>query len=199
MGSKYFYYTYPSSSFSSRTMPQVVKWEEDVAVEVDESVDFRQHISLTLDKLPQKNIRPPKSDKYLKVNPILPEVFSRIYNLGLKLISEIDVSEGEFYLTKHDKDWYVVEYFSLDEKHRWSISIDLRDAVDNLWLMLFSSRGHKGRPQTRKKGTPISIAEFKQYLNLTLKFLSDPDSYKVYLYEYLKSFYALCTEDSDAS
>jgi len=195
--SKYFYSRDRDSSFSSRSQPQVAKWQNDMIVEVDENVDFHQYISLTIDKLPQKGIRPPKSNKYLKVDPILPDVFLKIYNLALRLIADIDVFEGEFYLTKHDKDWYVVEYFSLDEKHRWNISIDLRDGVDNLWLMLSSSPGHKGRPQTRKRGTPISIDEFKQHLNLTLKFLSDPDSYKVFLDDYLKNFYALCSGDSD--
>ena len=39
-----------------------------------------------------------------------------------------------------------------------------------------NSRGYKWRPNARKNGTPISLEAFKQFLNLTLKFLSDPDN-----------------------
>jgi hypothetical protein len=47
----------------------------------------------------------------------------------------------------------VVEYFYLDEKDRWKISIDLRDEA---WYFLVPVI----------KGTPVSIDEFIQYLNL---------------------------------
>ncbi len=49
------------------------------------------------------------------------------YTLTLKFIHETDIDNGEFYLFKNSSDWYVVEYYSKNEKDRCKIEIDFRD------------------------------------------------------------------------
>jgi len=191
---KYFYVN--RTSFSGTRQPQVTKWQPNFIVDVEENVDFRQDINLTVNKLSQGNMPVPKNSKYEKVKVITSEVFTNHYAPAVKMISELDISEGEYYLTRNNKDWYVIEYFSLDEKKRWSAQIDFRDGIEDLWLMVSSSPGHKGRPQARKKATAINADLFKQFLNLTVQFLFDSDSYFVQLNDFTKNFYALCLGDS---
>ncbi len=44
----------------------------------------------------------------------------------------------------------------------------------------------------RKKASPITEVQFKQFLNLTIQFLYDPDSLITFLNDYIKNFYLLC-------
>lgn len=52
--------------------------------------------------------------------------------------------------------------------------------------------GFSGRPTARKNASPITDLQFKQFLNLTLQFLYDPDSLTTFLNDYIKNFYKLC-------
>ena len=49
---KYYYITYP---WSKRGLPEVIKWNESFTFEVEENVDFRQVIDLSINKLANKN------------------------------------------------------------------------------------------------------------------------------------------------
>ncbi len=53
------------------------------------------------------------------------------------------------------------------------------------------------RPNARKSGTPISSTQFRQILDLTLKYLSDSESLKVLLLNYIKCFKSLCEGEID--
>jgi len=186
---KYYYITHPSSQ---RQLPEVMRWNESFTIEVEENVDFRQCIDLTVYKLKQKNIPKPVGDKYTKVKPVIKEIFLTHYTLALKFIHETEIDEGEFYLFKNSSDWYVVEYFSKDEKKRCKIEIDFRDSIEDLWLRFDCTPEFKGRPAARKKASPITNIQFKQFLNLTIQFLYDPDSITTFLSDYVKNFYLLC-------
>jgi len=185
---KYYYITYPSSQ---RHLPEVVKWNESFTVEVAENVDFKQVIDLSINKL-QKNVSKPVSDKYKKVKPVIKEIFLDHYTLALKFIHESDIDDGEFYLSKKSKDWYVIEYYSKNEKEKRKIEIDFRDSIEDLWLKFSSTPGFNGRPIARKKASPITEVQFKQFLNLTIQFFYDPDSLTTFLNDYIKNFYSLC-------
>lgn len=60
-----------------------------------------------------------------------------------------------------------------------------------------SSSNLRFRPSARKNGTPISSIQFKQILDLTLKYLYDADSLKVLNMDYIKSFKHLCEGEMD--
>lgn len=185
---KYYYITYPSSQ---RHLAEVVKWNESFTIEVVENVDFRQVIDLSINKL-QKNISKPVSDKFKKVKPVIKEIFLDHYTLALKFIHETDIDDGEFYLSKKSKCWYVIEYYSKNEKEKRKIEIDFRDSIEDLWLMFRCTPGFNGRPFARKNASPITDVLFKQFLNLTIQFFYDPDSLNTFLNDYIKNFYKLC-------
>ena len=185
---KYYYITYPSSQ---KHLAEVVKWNECFTIEVVENVDFKQVIDLSINKL-QKNISKPVSDKFKKVKPVIKEIFLDHYTLALKFIHETDIDDGEFYLSKKSKSWYVIEYYSKNEKEKRKIEIDFRDSIEDLWLMFRSTPGFNGRPFARKNASPITDVLFKQFLNLTIQFLYDPDSLNTFLNDYIKNFYKLC-------
>jgi len=189
--SKYYYISEVPVAYTSRRTPRLEKWNCNFSVELDENVDFRQYITLSIDKLLEKSVPKTKSTKYEKVRPIIKEIFLKRYSLALKYIQEEEVDEGEFYLNQHSKDWFEIAYFSKDEKRKQNIQIDFRDDIKNLWLTIDSSLGHKGRPNFRKNGKPITIDQFKQFLDLTLQFLYDSDSLFIFLENYLKNFYKL--------
>lgn len=186
---KYYYIINPSLQ---RNVPVVMKWNESFTVEVEENVDFRQDIDLSINKLSQKNISKPVSDKYKKVKPVIKEIFWDHYTLALKFIHETEIDDGEFYLSKKSKNWYVIEYYSKNEKEKRKIEIDFRDNIEDLWLMFRCTPGFNGRPYARKNASPITEVQFKQFLNLTIQFLYDPDSLTTFLNDYIKNFYLLC-------
>ena len=92
---KYYYITHPSSD---RQLPEVLKWNENFTLAVEENVDFRQVIDLSSNKFKQKSISKPVSDKYTKVKPVIKEIFLSHYTLALRFIHETDIDDGEFYL-----------------------------------------------------------------------------------------------------
>jgi len=187
--SKYYYITYYQFLYSSSNQqPILVKWNEHYYVDINENVEDRQVFNISIDKLSDRGFDKPKSTEFEKVKPILGDLFNDYYFLALRTLSAKDFKEGEYYIIKNRKEWIQVEYYPLKEKDRYSLSIDFNNNIKEFMLELNRSLGHKGRPNARKNGSPIEFEEFIQYLNLTLKFLADPDSYKVYLETYLKNF-----------
>jgi hypothetical protein len=168
--SKYYYISEVPVAYSSRRTPRLEKWNCNFSVEVDENVDFQQCITLSIDKLLEKSIPKTKSTKFEKVRPIIKEIFLKHYSLAIKYIAEEEIGEGEFYLYRHSKYWFQIAYFSKDEKHKQNIQIDFRDSIEDLWLTINSSQGHKRRPDFRKNGQPITVDQFKQFLNLLFNF-----------------------------
>lgn len=193
--SKY-YYKKPVNTYSSdRWVPHIIKWNKYYNVEVDENVEYIQRIEVVIDKFEGNRYGKPKSTEYEKVKPILEELFLDYYNLALRKINESDYEDGEIYIIKHSESWFEVEYYSVDEKDKRRFVIDFRDFIEDLNLTIYNFHGHKGRPNARKYGSLINSEIFKQFFNLTLKFLSDSNSYKIYLESYLKSFYGLARGD----
>lgn len=189
-----YYYNVPAPSFLNKGnhQPQVIKWNEDHLLEVNENVDFRQYISLTINKRKQRDIPKPVSTEFEKVRPVIKEIFLSHYNLAIKYIHESIIDQGEFYLYNRSKDWWQIAFYSKDEKNKTHIEIDFRDGIEDLWLMFICSPGHKGRPDYRKHATPITIDRFKQFLNLTIQYFHDSDSVQVLLEDYIKNFRLLC-------
>jgi len=194
--SRYYYVTPKNSDYSSRHFPRVINWNQNFYIEVDENVEFRGYIELYVGKFAEEMVDKPKSSAYEKVRPILKEIFLDHYLLALKLLNKIEVTEGEFYLISHSTDWFQVEYYSIDRKQK-NIRIDFRNSVDSLWLMLMGSSSLRSRATARKNGLPITATQFKQILDLTMKYLFDADSLKVLLLNYIKSFKRLTEGEVD--
>lgn len=192
---KYYYLSPKSASYSSiRT--NVINWNKNFYIEVDENVEFKPCIVLTVGKFSEEVVEKPKSSDYQTVKPILQEIFFDHYHLVLKQLNKTDISEGEFYLITHNKDWFEVLFFPSGKK-QINISIDFRDSIESLWLIFCGSSNLRFRPSARKKGTPIPSAQFKQIMDLTLKYLYDKDSLKVLLQNYIKNFKHLCDGEID--
>lgn len=185
--SKYLYITQSFSPYTSLLM----KWDVNYYVKVEEDVDSGQRISLYLDKFSEKEIEIPESCEYERVRPILKKVFLDKYDLAIKLLSDYEFLDGEFYLIEINSHFYQIEYFSFHKKVRHNIQIDFRDSISSFMLFINSSRNYGRRPTIRKKGVPITEVQFKQFLNLSLQFSYDPDSYFVFLDSFINNFHKL--------
>lgn len=92
--SKYYYITDVPIGFSSTRTPRLEKWNSNFNIEVEENVDFRQYLSISIDKLLEKQIPKSKSTKFQKVRPIIKEIFLKHYSLAIKYIAEEELNEG---------------------------------------------------------------------------------------------------------
>lgn len=187
----YYHISKISSGWNARHTSQLVRWNSNFKVDVDEEVDYYQYINLTINNLNQNNIEQPVSSEYEKVKPIVKETFIDHYLVALSNIHGIDTDEGECYIHANSKDWFIIRYFSKDEKRKQRIEIDFRNNVEWLWLTVNAEKGHKYRPSSRKHGLVIENIRFRQFLNLSVQFLQDPDNYLIFLEEYLKNFILL--------
>jgi len=84
-----------------------------------------------------------------------------------------------------------------DEKKRRHLSINFRNSIEDFGLTIHKMKSHKGRPSARKNGTPIEYDKFRQFFNLTLKFLADSESYMVCLDAFIKNFLLFVDNDAD--
>lgn len=184
---KYYYIKRVNIDLNWGRDSKVVKWHPEYQVDVDEEVEYYQYISVCVNKLGQKGIEKPSSSKYEKVKPIIREIFLEHYSLAVRNFQEYENNEGECYIHHNSKDWIVIRYFSINEKQKLSIEIDFRNSIDDLWLMIHREHGHKHRPTARKNGTAISLDDFHQFLHLTAGFLSDSDSFLVFVEDYIKN------------
>jgi len=181
---------------SSRWLPQLMKWNENYCVELYEDVEFSPHVYIWIDKLSNCGAAKPMSTVYKKVIPILKELFNDYYYLALKYINLTIIDEGEFYIIERSKDHFQVQYYSKNEKERLNLNIEFIDSFEFFDLTVNSIHGHRGRHIARRKGIPIEFEKFKQFLKLTLKFLSDHGSYVVFLEPYIKNFKNLVAGDN---
>lgn len=197
MGNKYYYIdlVYQSEYSSNNSQPELAKWNKNYYVELRENFEGWPYLSVTITKFKSDNFHKPQSDKYQKVKPIIEELFEDYYNNTLRTIYSTKLCKSEFYLIENSRDWYQIEYYSEDEKNKRKICIDFRNSIEDLWLMIYSNRGYSGRPQARKNGKPIKHEDFMMFFNLTMKFLSDHNSYQVYMDKYIKDFLKLVSGD----
>ena len=172
-------------------------WNKNYYIEVQENVEANQYIEVYVGRFAEEICDKPKSDHYERVRPILNELFFDHYLIALKRLNKIDLSEGEFYLIANNEDWFQVEFYSINRKPCNNISIDFRDSIDSLWLMVHGHSRNGRRANARKNGILITSTQFKQILDLTLKYLSDLESLKILLLNYIKSFKSLCEGEID--
>lgn len=194
---RYYYVSNKNPDFSRTYNSRLTYWNKNFTIEVDEDVDNCQYIEISVGKFADGISTKPKNNKYEKVKPILKELFLDHYLLAIKLISKINIDEGEFYLKTSGKDWFQVEFYSTDRKPHEKIAIDYRDDLHSLQLTLIGSSNMSGRPSARKQGVPMTSTHFKQILDLTLKYLFDADSLKVLLVNYINCFKQLSENEVD--
>jgi len=194
---KSYYLTTKGSDYSPRRSSKVALWHKNYYVEVQEDVESKQDIEVYVGRFAEEVCEKPKNNQYEKVQPILNELFFDHYLIALKRLNKIDLSEGEFYLIAHNKDWFQTEFYSINRKPCNNISIDFRDSIDSLWLMVHGHSKNGMRVNARKNGIPITSTQFKQILDLTLNYLSDIESLKILLLNYIKSFKSLCEGEID--
>lgn len=196
MDSKYFYISHVQFQHSSNNrQPEIVKWNKAHYVEMYENVEWWPYISLSIVKYKSDSYPKPKSGKYQSVKPIIEDLFDDYYNHALRNIFSNNLCETEFYLIEKSKNWFQLEYYSEDVKDKRNVSIDFRNSIEELWLIVDSNHVHRSRPNARKNGKPIKQEDFLLFLNLTLRFLSDHNSYEVYLDTYIKDFLKLVSGD----
>lgn len=193
---KYYYINRTSFGRNALHTRRLVRWNPNFEVAVDEEVDHYQYINLSINSLNQGDVAKPVSTEYEIVKPVIKETFFDHYILALKYIHETNTDEGEFYSISHSKDWFIIRLYSKDEKNKEQIEIDFRNNVEGLWLSIYATKSHKHRPTSRKNGVAIEPTKFRQFLNLTIQFLRDPDSYLIFLEDYIKGF-VLLSEGKD--
>lgn len=181
------------NSKMSRLGASMFKWNKRFAIDVVENYEWKQYIEVYLLKYKGKHDKP-KSTTYEKVRPILQELFEDHYIGALRFIAKYIIDDWEYYIIQSDKKWVKFEAYSTNESAvKGSISLDLRNDIEDLNLTVYASSELRGRPQARKHGTPINYEHFKKALNLTLQFLSDHESLLVYYEQYGCNFYKLVT------
>jgi hypothetical protein len=188
-----YYYVKTKDTFFNRN-PELIRWSDDSYITMNEEVDYSQSIGIAVYKSLGEKFEKPKSTQYEVVRPILKEIFFDHFNLAVKLLSKKVIDEGEFYILKYKKDWIKVHGYTPAKMH---ILINFMDSLEYLDLNISSSYGHKDRPNCRKEGTLITKEQFTLILRLTLKFLYDPDSYKILLDSFLKDYYTLAVEGQE--
>jgi hypothetical protein len=178
----------------SRNQPRLVRWNPTLHVEVDESIDHAQYISLTLVKAGYGDMNEPVSTGYEKVTPVLKENFLNHYSLAIEYLQKTPLDEGAFYLYQSSGHSMEVAWYSKNEKKKANFIIDFADDAEDLWLRVSSSTGYPHRPKFRKKGRPITNDRFRQFFNLTLEFLHDSNCYSVLEKDYISKFYLVASE-----
>jgi len=193
---KYFFSKLTDTWWSSGSIPAIFRWSKYHLIEIEEDVESCQYINCSFDKFKSGHHEKPVSDDRRNVRSIIKEVFLSHYNLAVKILSEIELDDGEFYIRKHGMTWYEMIYFSKDEKEQRQIKIDFEDNIQLFNVLISSKRGYKGRPQYRKTAMAISKEKFMLFLNCTLQFLYDSDSYYIFMEDYKRKFLQILDEDS---
>lgn len=184
---KYYFKQPKNYSFAYSQPHELIRWNPEYVVEVDEEIEAYQYISLSMNKLGLKAAEKPTTSEFDLVKPIIREVFIEHYSFAVKYIHNAEMDEGECYLYKRSKDWIIIRYFSKDEKKKFRIDIDLRDGIEYFSLYTRTERGHKGRRDTRNHGEPITMETFLRFFHVTTQFLSDSDSLQIFRDDYIKN------------
>jgi len=193
---RYYYIKHFSLSVPQRINPALLKMSESFSVEVNENVDVSQRLQIEVNRFGNKNDTKRSNSKIEKVTPTAKEVFLGYYNMALKYIHEHTIDEGEFYLSRHSKNFFEVQYFSGNEKNKSNIKIWFVDRIKSLSIHLHCAPNHEYRTRFRKGASPINGERFKQFFNLTIRFIYDPDSYPVFTEDFIKNFLMLCEGDN---
>lgn len=194
---KYFILSDKPRPFSSDLGSSLLRWEPDSEVSLDENVEFRPYLSVDIDKLKNKTFSPPKSGEFQKVKPILQELFQDYYSIFLRIISETDfLDDDEYYEQNHHLGFYEIQYFAGSKNTRNELRLRFTNDLKFFSISLSRSKGYSFRPSWRKNGIPINKEKFLQYFNLTMQFLSDPNSFLVFLDDYMLNFRKLIDGDN---
>jgi hypothetical protein len=192
MPSDYKYYINTRSQRYSSLLGKyctINRWDPFTDVCLDENVEYNPYISVDIDKLKEEKSSYPTSDKFYKVKPILPELFNDYYILFLKTISDTKfLLDDEFYEQVHKEGSYEVQYFAGEGRDHCAVHLKFSNSIKLFHLSLSRSRGYSIRPGWRKHGTPIDKNKFLQCFNLALQFLSDSNSYQIFLEEFIQNF-----------
>lgn len=184
---KYYYI----NSQLGRLGASLIKWNERFTIDVIENYERVQYIDVYLLKFKDKPNKP-KSQSYQKVRPVLKELFEDYYNGSLRFLIKNYLDDWEYYVTEKDKKHIKFEAYSTNESHtKGSISLDLRNDIEDFNLSVFASKELKGRHQARKHGTPITFELFKKPFNLTIQYLSDHESLLIYYEQFSDNFYKI--------
>lgn len=171
------------------------KWNERFYIDVIENYERIQSIDVFLLKFKDKSEKP-KTGSYQKVRPVLKELFEDHYNGALRYIAKNNIEDWEYYIIRNSKRWFEVEAFSTnDSSIKGCIKLDLRDSIENVYFSVYASKSLKERPQARKNGAPTTHEHFKQFLNMSLQYLSDHESLLIYYEKFLDNFYKLVSGD----
>jgi hypothetical protein len=184
-----FYYLTPKGRLTSLNNKSfLIKWNKTYYVTIEESGNENQCLSVSVEKFADNESEPPTSNKFEKVKSILEDVFNDNYYYGLRCISATKITNGEYYIVEHSKNYLEIKCYPKEEKNSQSVIISFLDSIEDLSITIDTSQRFKGRLNARNHGTAIPFRKFKQFLNLTLKFFSDQNSYNIYLDTYLKNF-----------
>lgn len=173
----------------------LAKWSERVYIDVFENFECVQYIDIQLFKNKDKHNKP-KTQPYQKVRPVLKELFEDHYNGALRYIASKDIEDWEYYIFLKGENSFEVEAYATNESNdKGCIQFNFSTRMDDLSFSVYSSTQLKGRPRARKKGTPITYKQFRQFYNISLQYLSEPESLLIYHEQFTKNFKNLTNGD----
>jgi hypothetical protein len=178
-----YYYIIEKLSLLGSIRETVHQWNPNFQVQVENG--FR--IQIEIDKLHEKRGSEPENSEFQEVKTITREIFLKQYRLAINQFFKEEIVEGSFYLMEHSEEFYEIVYFSENKKERKIIVIDFREDIG--WVSLtISSVTSKRKSTFIKKAKVITIDRFKNFLQLTRRFLDDSDSVLGTVENYIKNF-----------
>ncbi len=196
-GFKYFILTGNPKAYSRNFETLLLCWTPNCEVELDEDVENYQYLNVSINKLDERPFAQPKTAKYQRVKPILPELFNDYYSLLLSKVSDTPFEDNDEYFERyHHKGFYEVQYFAGKNNEKFEIGIRFTDDIKSFSVSVSRSHGFSYRSGWVRSGVSISKEKFLQYFNLTIQFLADYNSYLVFLDEYTRYFPELIAGDT---
>ena len=188
MQDKFFYEKSKDRPYTNRSWANVIRFNKTLVVNVDENVEYSQSISIDIDKLNTQEFIVPQSESYQIVKPIIKENFYEYYYLALKYITEIDHSEGEFYLCKKYSTDYTITWFNTDDKNRKSIEVTVINSIETFDIRINASKKWKDRPAAHKNGKAISLELYGSLFKSIIRFLYDPENLELNAPEFVTTY-----------
>lgn len=137
-----FYYLTPTDKLTSlNNRSLLMKWNKLYFVAFDEKEN--QYLSVDVEKFTENDSEPPTSNKFEKVKSILEDVFNDNYYYGLRCISATKITNGEYYIVEHSRDYLEIKCYPKEEKNSQSVIISFRDSIEYLSITIDTSQDLK--------------------------------------------------------
>lgn len=192
--SKYFLES-PKSTYSYGTNKEekISFWSPNLCITLNERAESIPYIGISYNKYQDEKFEIPRSSKYEKVRPILPELFDDYYKFSLQSLARMNFNyDDEFYKEMISHDYLSLQSLSNDKKNPYNrLSITIDNSIKYFSVDIYRTTRNSNRRSLQKNATVISKDDFFLFVNLTLQYLSDRNSLTIFMKDYSTKFFQL--------